>query len=152
MKILEVTIPGIAKPGGSKRAFAFKRADGSLGSRVTDDCKKNKDWRAVCALVAKQAMEGPPVTKPTPLALHVVFTMQRPRSHYGSGRNAGTLKPDAPKVHTVKPDATKLLRALEDAMTGIVWEDDSQIVNQSVRKIYGDEPGAWVWVGVHEHT
>ena len=43
-------VPGIPQPGGSKRAFAFRRANGKLGVRVTDDAKGNKPWRAVVAV------------------------------------------------------------------------------------------------------
>jgi Holliday junction resolvase RusA-like endonuclease len=39
---------------------------------------------------------------------------------------------------TVKPDLTKLLRAVEDALTGVVWRDDSQIIHQVVNKEYAD--------------
>ena len=38
------------------------------------------------------------------------FRFVRPKSHYGTGRNAKKLKPSAPPHHTQKPDATKLLR------------------------------------------
>ncbi|MDI9559696.1 MAG: RusA family crossover junction endodeoxyribonuclease, partial [Pseudomonadota bacterium] len=43
--------------------------------------------------------------------------------------------------HTKKPDLDNLLKALKDAMTGIVWHDDAQIVSLSARKDYGDVPG-----------
>ena len=36
--------------------------------------------------------------------------------------------------------ATKLIRAVEDALTGIVWRDDAQVAVQKVAKVYGDEP------------
>jgi Holliday junction resolvase RusA-like endonuclease len=48
-----------------------------------------------------------------------------------------------------RPDATKLWRPTEDALTGIVWRDDSQIIRQLVRKRYcgpGEVPGAEVLV------
>jgi Holliday junction resolvase RusA-like endonuclease len=40
----------------------------------------------------------------------------------------------------VMPDATKLLRGLEDALTGVVWHDDAQIVSQHVEKRYALGP------------
>jgi Holliday junction resolvase RusA-like endonuclease len=42
-----------------------------------------------------------------------------------------------------------MLRAVEDAMTGIAWIDDAQIVRQVVTKRYAegaDKPGALVTV------
>jgi crossover junction endodeoxyribonuclease RusA len=40
---------------------------------------------------------------------------------------------------TVKPDADKVLRALLDALTGVAYEDDAQVVDVAVTKRYGLE-------------
>jgi Holliday junction resolvase RusA-like endonuclease len=82
-----------------------------------------------------------------PLSVNVTFYLRRPDGHYGTGRNAGQLKTSAPAYPTSKPDATKLWRSTEDAMTGVVFRDDSQIVQQSVGKRYCDgdqKPGALI--------
>ena len=42
-----------------------------------------------------------------------------------------------------KPDLDKLLRSVLDALTGIVWVDDSQVVIISARKDFG-QPGATI--------
>jgi hypothetical protein len=42
----------------------------------------------------------------------------------------------APQVPTPKPDLTKMVRAAEDAMAGIVWKDDSQVCGQITTKDY----------------
>ncbi len=46
----------------------------------------------------------------------------------------------------MKPDATKLVRALEDALTRIVWKDDAQVVTQVVHKRFGEPERAEVYV------
>lgn len=74
----------------------------------------------------------------------VEFFLPRPKGHFG----VHGVKRSAPKYPTVRPDATKLMRPLEDALTGIVWKDDSRIVEQVVRKSYGDPPRAEVKVVV----
>jgi Holliday junction resolvase RusA-like endonuclease len=45
----------------------------------------------------------------------------------------------------VAPDTTKLVRSTEDALKGICWRDDSQVVYQVASKEYaarGGIPGA----------
>jgi Holliday junction resolvase RusA-like endonuclease len=81
-----------------------------------------------------------------PLGLAVTFTRAAAAGALRSGRNAGVVKDSAPGVPVVKPDATKLLRAVEDAMTGTVYRDDAQVVEQFVSKRYGDSEGVKVTV------
>ena len=126
---LRLTILGKPEPAGSKRAFVINGK-----AVVTDANKKSKPWqqevKAVAVEHATELAEGP-------LRLDVTFFLQRPKGHYGSGRNGHLLKASAPEYPMVKPDATKLLRGVEDALTGIVWKDDAQIVTQNVCKRYG---------------
>lgn len=132
-------VPGIPRPGGSKRAFM---RPGMRFPVITDvGGEHTKNWRAVVALAARGAYEGLPLTGP--LNLSVKFVMPRPKAHY---RANGELKPNAPHFVTKAPDCTKLLRSLEDACTGILWVDDSLIVEQSASKVFGELPGAQVSV------
>ena len=77
-----------------------------------------------------------------PLALEVVFTVPRPKGHFG----VKGLRPSAPPHPTVAPDTTKLLRAIEDAMEGIVYRNDAQIVEQVARKVYGEPASARILI------
>ena len=45
-------------------------------------------------------------------------------------------------------DVDKLVRAILDAMTGIVYNDDSQVCDSSEQKRYADgrAPGVWVYI------
>lgn len=129
-------IPGLAAPGGSKRAFAHKHTGRII---VTDDCKRNPEWRSKVADRGSQVFDRGPLSGP--LATSYVFVVPRPKGHFGSGRNARVLKPSAPKYPTVKPDLTKLVRAAEDALNGIAWHDDSQVVTKAEAKRYGPRPG-----------
>lgn len=63
-----------------------------------------------------------------PVSIIVDFYLPRPKAHYGTGRNAGTLKGSAPVEHLTMPDLDKLVRAVGDALTRLAWRDDSQIV------------------------
>jgi Holliday junction resolvase RusA-like endonuclease len=145
---LVIFIPGWPVPGGSKRAFALRRKDGSLVTRpdgapvinVTDDAgERNRQWKQTVAFFAKKAYPWSPLTEPLRVCFR--FVMPRLKGHFGSGRNAGVLKPGAPRCPTVKPDVSKLVRAAEDACTGILWADDALIVEQYASKVYGEKPG-----------
>ena len=123
---------GEAKPAGSKRAFAFKRADGSLGATVTDACKATKSWQHVVATAALEAYHGPLLDGP--LSVSMMFYRPRPRGHFGKRG----LKQSAPGWPTSRPDVLKLARAVEDALTKIVWTDDARIVVESLEKQWGE--------------
>ena len=94
-------------------------------------------WRDHVALRVREAYGGHPLDQP--LELDVTFYFDRPASHYGSGRNATQLKRSAPAVYrTTRPDIDKLLRAILDALTGVVWSDDSRVVQAKASKRWND--------------
>lgn len=136
---LEFTAYGVAKPAGSKTAYAFKRKNGSLGASVVDACKTTKPWQAVVSSAAQDAMinlsDDAAFIFDAALIASFRFYVPRPKSHYNS---KGELKANAPAFVTKKPDVLKLARAVEDAMTGIVYRDDSQIVQEHLFKSYGE--------------
>ncbi len=101
-----------------------------------DDNPDLRAWRQGVAQAARRAYGGPLLIGA--VSLEITFYRPRPRSHYGAGRNAGRLKPYAPKWPTTKPDNTKLRRAIEDALSGVIYRDDSQIVDGMDYKRYGD--------------
>lgn len=139
--MIEFFVPGIPQPGGSKRAFVNKKTGRAI---VTEDNVRCRDWRAVVADQAQASMNASPFRGA--VSLEITFYMPRPKGHFGTGRNVGKLKASAPDLPTVRPDATKLLRALEDALKGICWIDDAQVVEQHVYRRYGDRPGAHVLI------
>lgn len=124
-------VPGIPAPGGSKKYVGRSKKTGR--ALIVDDAgKRNKDWRASVAWAGKAAMRGQPLLE-GPLKVRFEFVLPRPKGHLG----AKGLKPSAPAWPTVKPDALKLTRSSEDALTGVVWRDDAQIVQESIEKRYG---------------
>jgi Holliday junction resolvase RusA-like endonuclease len=137
------TVVGHPQPAGSKRAFPNKGG----GVSVVDDNPKAKSWQAEVSVAAIQAMIDAELEMfEGPCGMAVIFTLVRPKGHFGTGKNAGVLKESAPPYPIVKPDTTKLLRGVEDAMTTIVYRDDSQVVEQAVSKHYGTPEGVRVSV------
>lgn len=128
---IHFTVYGKAEPAGSKTAGVTKD-----GRRFVRDANPSAAaWKAEVKQAAGKAMEGRSLFG-GPVQLCATFFRARPRGHYGTGKNASKLRPSAPQHPTTKPDATKLLRAVEDAMTGVVYCDDAQIVWQIVLKHY----------------
>ena len=150
MQGLSFFVHGQPAPAGSKRAFTVKRKDGSIGVGVDHASKRSAPWMATVAGVAANAVfdgVGPWDTS-GPFLLQVVYYFQRPKSHYRTGRNEKLLKDSAPKRHTQTPDRGKLDRALEDALTGVIYADDSQVFRiESEKKWvdrFGGNQGAYV--------
>jgi Holliday junction resolvase RusA-like endonuclease len=141
-------VRGKPQPAGSKRAFPIRRKGGGVGVAVTDDNPRTKGWQGEVGYAGALAMEAIAMAVPWdgPLGLAVRFTLRRPKGHFGTGRNARMLKPSAAPWPTTKPDASKLVRAIEDALTGVVWTDDAQVVEQLATKRYGEPEGAHVEV------
>ncbi len=131
--MIRFTVIGKPQPRGSKKAFPIPGKFGGVRHVITDTNKKSAPWMKVVAETARDAMKGIGLLD-GPLLLKVAFFFARPKGHIGKRG----LKPSAPVHHTVKPDTTKLVRGLEDALKGIVWRDDSQVVEQTATKEYGE--------------
>ena len=124
--ILSFTVHGIPAPQGSTRAFIPK---GWSRPIITAANKKTKPWRQEVAGAALTAMEKDLLScagRNIAFRLIVVFRFQRPKSV-----KASILE------KTTKPDTDKLIRSVLDALTGILWEDDSQVVEIIARKEFG---------------
>ena len=135
--VLRFTVFGKAKPAGSKRAFIYQpKAGGKPKTAVVDANVKAAVWKQEVALAARAAYAGPLLLGSIRLAL--TFYRPRPQSHYGTGKNAGEVKESAAKWPIGRPDTVKLTRAVEDALTGVLWRDDSQVVEHLLRKVYGE--------------
>jgi Holliday junction resolvase RusA-like endonuclease len=121
--MIQFTAYGIPAPKGSTKAF-FR--PGMKFPVVTEDNKHTRPWEAIVKDAALQEMMRKSLTMSTgPLHLHVDFHMPRPKS-----------LPKRVSHHTKKPDLDKLLRAVKDALTGIVWHDDAQVVHVVASKDY----------------
>jgi len=84
-------------------------------------------WRTMIAFAARKAGAFP---VPNPVEMTIEFRLPRPK----------TVKRELPYV---APDLDKLIRAVLDALTGIAYVDDGQVVSINSSKVYG-EPGVSV--------
>jgi Holliday junction resolvase RusA-like endonuclease len=142
--MIEFFVPGKAATAGSKKAFYVKKLKRAI---ITHDSKKTKPWMNTVKFFAMAEYQGLLLCGPVKLTME--FRRLRPKGHYGSGKNAHTLIKagiEAPLPIT-KPDLTKLVRAAEDALKGVIWRDDSQVCIQETRKVYVDrDPGVQIQI------
>lgn len=140
MQTIRFTVFGEAKTAGSKRAFPIFRGSGPnrtfVRSIVTDDNPKSRDWKNAVSSAAGEVYRAELLKG----ALEVTFRFYTPRpvGHFGSGKNARAVKSSAPARPATRPDVLKLSRAVEDALTGVIWRDDAQVVTEHLEKHFGE--------------
>ena len=74
------------------------------------------------------------------LCVRVRAYFARPKGHFGTGKNEGALKVSAPKHMMVKPDTDNVIKAVIDALNGMAFLDDKQIVLVHGSKAYSERP------------
>jgi crossover junction endodeoxyribonuclease RusA len=137
-------IPGIPAPQGSKR---------HLGNGIlVESSKRLKPWRTDVREAARAAIANDwPFD--AAFSLTITFRYPRPKSHL---RTNGTLKPSAPPHLTTRTgDIDKLCRSILDALTGVLYLDDSQIISLFAAKRYTiapELPGALVTINPQQAT
>jgi Holliday junction resolvase RusA-like endonuclease len=135
MKVYRFEAVGDPVPQGSTRAFMVG------GRPIVTHTKgvKLNEWREVIGWAARDAVKE---VHEGPMTVEAVFWFLRPPSVSVKKR---------PHM-TVKPDIDKVSRSLLDALTGIVFRDDCQVVKLDVAKRYCNEdvkqPGVTVTVRV----
>jgi crossover junction endodeoxyribonuclease RusA len=119
-----LVVLGKPVPQGSKRVFN--------GHVVEVNSVALNDWRREIrqsfAALGREPALGP-------VCVTLDFFFARPAGHYGKKG----LRPSAPSLPGVRPDLDKLVRAVLDALTGVAFRDDAQVVTLVARKHYADE-------------
>lgn len=115
---------GIPQTKGSTKAFM---RPGMRFPIITNDNEKNKGWAQTVSGEAQKHRPSKPYAGAVSLSLH--FFMKKPKSYK---QNADATK---------RPDLDKLVRSVKDALTGVFYLDDSQVVRLIAAKNYGDQPG-----------
>lgn len=125
-----IVVSGEPRPEAKRQRF-FKRKDGGTATGARTDLPDRADWKAYvrheARLVCAAPLEGP-------LAVTLTFRLVRPRS-WSKRPTKAYPWPDHPYK---KPDVNNLVKPTEDALTGIAWMDDAQIVEQHIYKEWAE--------------
>lgn len=131
--MIEIVVLGVPVAKGRPR---FAKATGH-----TYTPEKTRNFEAALKYAAEQAMgDRPPLQGPISLEIDVKLPIAQswPKKQQAAARS-GALRP------TKKPDFDNYAKTV-DALNMVVWLDDGQVVEASVRKTYSDKPGMWVRV------
>lgn len=127
--MIEFVIPG--KPVAQARPRATRR-----GNRIMMyDPKESKEYKEYVALIAKQHAPKNPIE--SALGIHMKIYREIPKSTTKKKRelyNAGIERP------VVKSDIDNYTKSILDACNGIIYKDDSQVVDLQAGKYYSDNP------------
>lgn len=97
-------------------------------------------YEGLIAMAAQQAMDGAkPFSGPVALAIDAAYTV--PASWSEKRRKAAL-----GGWCVTKPDADNIAKSVGDGGNGVLWEDDKQIVQLTMRKVYAERPGLLVRV------
>ena len=135
---ISFVVLGAPSPEGSTRAFYIPKLNKTVTTHQNQSALNA--WRNRVATEAQNVLMVQDWTsdRSSAYTLHVDFVLPRPPSVPVHRR----LRP------TVKPDIDKLVRAINDALTGILFPDDCQVVSIQMTKEYEGErrPGAYLRV------
>lgn len=102
------------------------------------DPEKSRNYKAYVKLLATQAMREQGFTMiDGPCCLDILAFFEVPKSKSKKFRQAALEGKERP---TKKPDIDNIVKALQDALNGLAYKDDSSIVYLSVAKYYSEVP------------
>lgn len=135
---ITVTLRGTPAPKGSMKCI------GSSGRHqlVEQLSKTIRPWRAKLNDAFK-LIQSTPAPKGQPIGVEVTLIIDRPKHHFGTGRNARILRAGAPTYPTGHGtgDVDKHARTILDSLQAAgVLDDDCQVVELVARKAYPCDP------------
>ena len=129
-RTIEFTVPG--KPYGKGRP-RFTRA----GHVYTPE--KTAAYEELVKLFYRKEAHGEQLTAPIEATIYVIFEPAKSCTKKERAQKlSGEIQP------TIKPDCDNIGKTILDALNGIAYEDDIQIIALHVYKLYGAEAKAIV--------
>ena len=134
--IVTFTVDGT--PVGKQRARYARRGNHVMAYTP----EKTRTYESLIKDKATKAM-GSSEPLNTPVSLYLYIRVPIPASATKKRLEAISKGDEKP---IKKPDASNILKSVEDGMNGVVYKDDSQIVNIHVTKVYSIQAGVDVCV------
>ena len=128
MSDIQFTVRGVPVPQGSTRAFVVKGR-----AITTNKTPALVAWRQAIAEEAR--LFAPPSLWEGALNVTCYFQFEPVKSRKKQGM-----------THFQRPDIDKLLRAVLDACTGVIWKDDAQVQTLYGTKVYCSPPSCRITI------
>jgi len=142
MSALEFFVPGTPVGQPRPRARVVNIPGQRPRAQVYDARGKSQTFRQRLMVVVSENYDGPPLDGA--LEVHILAFFPRPKSMVWRRRPM----PRTPK-HT-KPDLDNVVKAVEDALEGVLWTNDAQIARLVAEKVWlageGERPGVRIQV------
>lgn len=132
--MIKFTVPG--EPYGQPRP-RFSAANGKVHTYNTDESRNYKTHVRLIAQTAMQEQGWKFAENDEGIGVNIYAYMGIPRSKSRKFRvsaHKGIVRP------TKKPDIDNIFKAVTDALNGVLYKDDKQIIHSRVEKYYSDEP------------
>ena len=138
--MISFVVPGV--PVGKGRPRFAKR--GNFVSTYTPE--RTASYENLVKVLAMQAMKG---TQPLPYPVRVVIDVAIcPPASWSKKKRAQALNGET--YPTGKPDIDNVAKGILDAMNGVVYLDDKQVISLTIRKFYRDSDYAFVRVEIEQ--
>lgn len=141
--MIEITIPGDPQAQGRPR---FARRGGFV---QTYDPPESKKYKELVKLHA--AKHKPKELLNEALIVEIDIFKKPPQSISKVKKNRLELENESLRPLT-KPDLDNYAKGIKDALTGVIWTDDSKVVELMVRKFYSLNPRAEVRIKTLEEN
>lgn len=125
--MIEFTVPG--KPVGKGRP-RFRRVGAFVKTYTPEE---TVSWEGLVAMAAMK-VRGDLVPTDSPVSLAVEVEVIPPKSWSNKKRQSAVIGLHWPAK---KPDLDNIVKAIGDALNGVIWVDDVQVVRLEASKRYG---------------
>lgn len=131
--MIEFIVEGKPVPQPRPRVFRTE-----TGKSKAVNSSRSVTYKRLVKLTAKSEMNKRRmiiIPDPIPVAVHLNFVYSIPTSYAKKKRQSaqdGTLR------YVKRPDLDNLAKAILDALNGTIYQDDSQVVELSINKEYGN--------------
>lgn len=133
MEIITFEVPGDAQAQARPRAT-------SVGGRVRMyDPAKSRNYKQYVQQIAQPYMPVDPITGPIEMRVTVYRKLLK---SFSKAKRQQAI--DGVLLPISKPDADNLAKTFMDALNGIAYKDDSQIVTLIAEKRYAEEPYVFI--------